>query len=272
MKCSNCGHINIEGSRFCNQCAFPVETNKVSLGQYDYDDQKIYATEKSDRKRKYKEDYSEPFKSTSSMSINNSEGIYDRDGYVQKVKRPMVLKMTLVILLALFVFVAYNGIKFAVNTQQDRITQAEILKEQQVQADELNKLENYREKFNIVISSYENQDVIISENIKGLTTLRVNRFAKGLGLGDVFNKVVNTVLDVSKVNELNNNSETLNVLVDELINPPETFTSKYETMISLRDVENKITDTISGKLTSDSKSDLENLYADYNKLLIDLKR
>ncbi|HSR04063.1 MAG TPA: hypothetical protein VLM88_05705, partial [Proteiniclasticum sp.] len=116
------------------------------------------------------------------------------------------------------------------------------------------------------------QGEIISENIKSLSTLRINRFAKGLGLGDVFNKIVNTVLDVSKVNELKSNSSTLNMLVDELMNAPETFTSKYETLITLRNVENNIVDTISGELTSDSKSDLEKLYEDYNQLLIDLNR
>jgi hypothetical protein len=60
--------------------------------------------------------------------------------------------------------------------------------------------------------------------------------------------------------------------VDELMNPPETFASKYETLITLRNVENNILDTISGELTSDSKSDLEKLYEDYNQLLVDLNR
>jgi len=123
-----------------------------------------------------------------------------------------------------------------------------------------------------VIISYEDQGEIINDNIKSLSTLRINRFAQGLGLGDVFNKIVNTVLDVSKVNELKANSSTLNMLVDELMNPPETFTSKYETLITLRNVENNIVDTISGQLTSDSKSDLEILYEDYNQLLVDLNR
>lgn len=272
MKCSNCGHMNTEGSRYCNQCAFPLNANKVSLGQYEYDDQEVYAAEKTTSKGKYREDRSLPFESVTSLDKENNDGIYDRDGHIQKVKRPIVLKMTLVVLLALFVFVGYNGIMFAVETQQNRVMQAEIKKEQQAQAEVLKNLENYREKFNTVITSYEDQGNIISENIKGLSTLRINRFAKGLGLGDVFNKIVNTVLDVSKVNELKSNSDTLNLLVDELMNPPETFTSKYKTLIALRSVENSIVDTISGQLTSDSKSDLEKLYEEYNQLLIDLNR
>jgi cell division protein FtsB len=272
MKCPNCGHMNTEGSRYCNQCAFPLNTNKVSLGQYEYDDQEIYPADKAVSRGKYREDQSRPFESVASLATDSNEGIYDRDGNIQKVRKPIVLKMTLVILLALFVFVGYNGIKFAVDTQQDRITQAKIQKEQQAQADVLKNLENYREKFNTVIVSYEDQGVIISENIKSLSTLRINRFAKGLGLGDVFNKIVNTLLDVSKVNELKSNSDMLNMLVDELMNPPETFASKYETLITLRNVENNILDTISGELTSDSKSDLEKLYEDYNQLLVDLNR
>ena len=264
--------MNTEGSRYCNQCAFPLNANKVSLGQYEYDDQDVYAAEKTTSKGKYREDRSLPFESVTSLEKENNEGIYDRDGHIQKVKRPIVLKMTLVVLLALFVFVGYNGIMFAVETQQNRVMQAEIKKEQQAQAEVLKNLENYREKFNTVIISYEDQGEIISANIKGLSTLRINRFAKGLGLGDVFNKIVNTVLDVSKVNELKSNSDTLNLLVDELMNPPETFTSKYKTLIALRSVENSIVDTISGQLTSDSKSDLEKLYEEYNQLLIDLNR
>ncbi len=272
MKCSNCGHMNTEGSRYCNQCAFPLNTNKVSLGQYEYDDQDVYAAEKTTSKGKYREDRSLPFESVTSLEKENTDGIYDRDGHIQKVKRPIVLKMTLVVLLALFVFVGYNGIMFAVETQQNRVMQAEIKKEQQAQAEVLKNLENYREKFNTVIISYEDQGEIISANIKGLSTLRINRFAKGLGLGDIFDKIVNTVLDVSKVNELKSNSDTLNLLVDELMNPPETFTSKYKTLIALRSVENNIVGTISGQLTSDSKSDLEGLYEEYNQLLIDLNR
>ena len=264
--------MNTEGSRYCNQCAFPLNANKVSLGQYEYDDQDVYAAEKTTSKGKYREDRSLPFESVTSLEKENNEGIYDRDGHIQKVKRPIVLKMTLVVLLALFVFVGYNGIMFAVETQQNRVMQAEIKKEQQAQAEVLKNLENYREKFNTVIISYEDQGEIISANIKGLSTLRINRFAKGLGLGDVFNKIVNTVLDVSKVNELKSNSDTLNLLVDELMNPPETFTSKYKTLIALRSVENSIVDTISGQLTSDSKPDLEKLYEEYNQLLIDLNR
>lgn len=272
MKCSNCGHVNVEGSRFCNQCAFPLNSNKVSLGQYEENDQGPSDVQKYGRWGKVKEDDSRPFMTASQEVLENQEGIYDRDGHAHKVKRPVVLKMTLVILLALFVFVGYYGIKFAVDTQQDRIVQAEIKREQQAQAEELKKLENYREKFNRVIISFEDQGEIISENIKGLTTLRISRFAKGLGLGDVFDKIVNTVLDVSKVNEMKKNSDTLNVLVEELMNPPETFASKYETLLSLRKVEKRIIETISGKLTSDSKSDLEALHEDYNQLLVDLNR
>jgi hypothetical protein len=56
------------------------------------------------------------------------------------------------------------------------------------------------------------------------------------------------------------------------MNPPETFASKYETLLTLRSTEKKIIETISGELTSDSKSDLENLYEEYNQLLVDLNR
>ena len=273
MKCSNCGHVNMEGSRYCNQCAFPLNANKISLGQYEESDHHASFLKKTASAVEVVEDQSLPFSSKSDIEAERTEeGIYDRDQRRQRSGRSPVLKMTLVMLLALFVFVGYNGIKFAVSTQQDRVSQAEMAKQQQAEAEELKRLENYREKFNSVIVSYEEQGSLIDENISSLTTLRINRFAKGLGLGDVFNKIVNTVLDVSKVNELKGNSATLNILVEELVNPPETYQAKYETLGLLKNVENEITETISGKLTSDSKEEIERLYAEYNNLLTDIKR
>ncbi|MFH5836413.1 hypothetical protein ACHAL6_10095 [Proteiniclasticum sp. C24MP] len=97
MKCSNCGHLNVEGSRYCNQCAFSLNSNKVSLGQYEDGDQAIYAAEKQERSGKYMEDSSRPFSSVIRAPEGSDEIIYDRDVQTQKVKRPVVLKMTLVI-------------------------------------------------------------------------------------------------------------------------------------------------------------------------------
>lgn len=272
VKCSNCGQKNIEGSKYCNQCAYPLNAGKISLGRYEDIHQGFPYEKKYADGREYIEDQSLPFQTASGVTSSSDDGIYDRDRISQKPKKSIVLKMTLVIMLALFVFVAYNGVKFAVDTQQDRITQAEIKKEQQAQAEELKLLENYREKFNSVIVNYEEQGVLIENNISSLTTLRINRFAKGLGLGDVFNKLVNSVLDVSKVNELKEKSATLDILVGELINPPETYLAKYETLGLLKNVENQITETISGTLTSQTKGELEKLSAEYQNLLTDIKR
>ncbi|GEM_PF-980596 len=272
VKCSNCGQMNIDGSKYCNQCAFPLNTGKISLGRYEDMDQGVSYEKKYAHGREYIEDQSLPFNSSSGVAPYDDEGIYDRDIVSQKPKKSIVMRMTLVIMLALFVFVAYNGIKFAVNTQQDRITQAELKKEQQAQAEELKHLENYRDRFNSVIVNYEEQGILIDNNIKSLTTLRINRFAKGLGLGDVFNKLVNTVLDVSKVNELKENSQTLDILVGELINPPETYLAKYETLGLLKNVENRIMETISGTLTSETKNELEKLSEEYQNLLTDIRR
>jgi len=272
VKCSNCGQMNVEGSKYCNQCAFPLNAGKISLGRYEDADQGLSHKKKYADEREYIEDRSLPFRSAAGVANYSEETIYDRDSAPHKPRKSIVLKMTLVIMLALFVFVAYNGIKFAVDTQQDRITQAELKKEQQAQAEELMRLENYRDRFNSVIVNYEEQGALIENNISSLTTLRINRFAKGLGLGDVFNKLVNTVLDVSKVNELKENSATLDILVAELINPPETYLAKYETLGLLKNVENRITETISGKLTSETKTELEKLSEEYQNLLTDIRR
>ncbi len=147
MKCSNCGQMNLEGSKYCNQCAFPLNAGKISLGRYEDVDQGLSYGKKYADGREYIEEQSMPFKTAAGATNNSDEAIYDRDSTPAKPRKSIVLKMTLVIMLALFVFVAYNGVKFAVDTQQDRITQAELKKEQQAQAEELMRLENYRDQF-----------------------------------------------------------------------------------------------------------------------------
>lgn len=270
MKCSNCGHENVEGSRYCNQCAFPLNTKKVTLGGYNTIPSNKRSPQSTGIEGVYVIDESRPFKEPYNRSADAV--IYDPESQDIKPKRSMILRMTLVILLALFVFVAYNAVKLAVETQQERIAQAEIAKQQQALAEELKKLENYREKFNTVVENYEAQGVLIEENIQHLTTLRINRFMKGLGLGDVFNGIVNKVLDVSKVLELKERSTTLTVLVEELSMPPETYLSKYETIGVLKNVENEIVSLISGEINSDTKERLIDLNEEYQKLLVDIKR
>lgn len=270
MKCSNCGHDNVEGSRYCNQCAFPLTSKNVTLGGYSIDQKKFINSQKKGADPHYITDESIPFYERKNRT--EEQVIYDPDLDEIRPKKSVVLKMTLVVLLALFVFVAYNAVKFAVDTQQERIAQAEIAKQQKALAEELKQLENYREKFNSVVESYENQSVLIEENIQHLTKLRVNRFMKGLGLGDVFNGIVNKVLDVSDVYELKERSATLNVLVEELTLPPETYLSKYETLGRLKTVENSISHMISGDITAQTKEDLIDLHEEYKRLLVDIKR
>lgn len=270
MKCSICGHGNVEGSKYCNQCGSPLTGKKVTLGGYSSDYQKFISSRTQDHNPQVVKDESRPFYER--RKSPDEDGIYDPEHELNKPKKSVIMRMTLVILLALFVFVAYNAVKIAVDTQQERIAQAEIEKQQQVLAEELKQLENYREKFNTVIESYESQGKLIEENIAHLTTLRVNRFMKGLGLGDVFNGIVNKVLDVSDVYDLKERSATLNVLVEELALPPETYLAKYETLGVLKNVENSIAQMISGDITSETKDNLIELHEEYNRLLVDIKR
>lgn len=270
LKCSNCGHENVEGSRYCNQCAFPLAAKRVTLGNYNPENHKYSSSQTMDNYPEIVKDESRPFYERKKRS--EESGIYDPDFEETKPKKSVILRMTLVILLALFVFVAYNAVKIAVDTQQERLAQAEIAKQQKAMAEELKMLENYREKFNAVVENYDGQSVLIEDNIKHLTTLRVNRFMKGLGLGDVFNGVVNKVLDVSDVYDLKERSATLNVLVEELALPPETYLAKYETLGILKNVENEISTMISGEITSDTKDKLIELHEEYKRLLVDIKR
>ncbi len=279
MKCQNCGDENREGSKYCNQCGLPLinaenYNNKISLGSYEQlDHPHVKKVQHHDLQVRQNSSY-EITQENPPVKVSDYDEILDRDQKNKRRKRrgSPILKMTLVMILALFVFFGYNGIQFAMNAQEQRVTQAELVKQQQAEAEELQRLENYREKFNAVVTSFEAQGVLIGENIDKLTTLRINRFAKNLGLGNLFNKAVNTVFDVSKVNELKTSSETLNVLVLELISPPETFASKYKSLQQLQTLENAITEKIQGEITSEVKTELINLHDEYITLLDNIKR
>jgi len=274
LNCSNCGHENILGSNFCNKCGNPLEANKVSLGRYFDADQgnSPFKRKKNEEKIEYQEDVSDSIRYTTGVENYDSGEIYDRDARARSARSKLPLRLTLVAILAIFIFVGIYGVKFAVNTQDKRITQAQLLKEQAAEAEELKKLENYREKFNSVIASYEEQGALIEENINGLTTLRINRFAQGLGLGDGFNTIVNKLFDVSNLTELKDQNSTLDVLIGELIAPPNTFVDKYDTLLLLQETSHEIVEIFGSKITSETEKNLVALNETYSKLLTDLKR
>jgi len=274
LNCSNCGHENILGSNFCNKCGNPLDPNKVSLGRYFDTDQgnSPFRKKNNEEKIERQDDVSDSIRHATGVENYDSGEIYDRDARSRSVRRNLPLRLTLVAILAIFIMVGIYGVKFAVNTQDKRITQSQLLKEQAAEAEELKKLENYREKFNSVIASYEEQGALIEKNINGLTTLRINRFAQGLGLGDGFNTIVNKVFDVSNLNKLKDQNSTLDVLVGELIAPPNTFVDKYDTLLILQETSHEIVGIFSNKITSETEKDLVSLNETYNKLLTDLKR
>ena len=274
MNCSNCGHENILGSNFCNKCGHPLEANKVSLGRYFDADQgnSPFKRKNNEEKIERQDDNRDSIRYSTGTENYDSGEIYDRDARARSARRKLPLRLTLVAVLAVFIFIGIYGVKFAVNTQDKRITQAQLLKEQAAEAEELKKLENYREKFNSVIASYEEQGALIEENIKGLTTLRINRFAQGLGLGDGFNTIVNKLFDVSNLNELKDQNSTLDVLVGELIAPPNTFVDKYDTLLLLQETSREIVEIFGSKITSETEKNLVALNETYSKLLTDLKR
>lgn len=274
MNCSNCGHENILGSNFCNKCGNPLDPNKVTLGKYYDTDQgnSPFKKKKREEKQDIQEEESDSDRYAAGDENYDSGEIYDRDAKIRRARRNLPLRLTLVAILAIFIMVGVYGVKFAANTQDKRITQAQLLKEQAAEAEELKKLENYREKFNSVMASYEEQGALIEENINGLTTLRINRFVQGLGLGDGFNTIVNKLFDVSKLNELKDQNSTLDVLVGELIAPPNTFVDKYDTLLILQETSHKIVDIFSDKITSETEKKLVALNETYSKLLTDLKR
>ena len=188
MKCSNCGHGNVEGSKYCNQCGCPLTDKKVTLGGYSSEHQKFISARTQDNNPQYVKDESRPFYERRKRP--DEDGIYDPDFERNKPKKSVIMRMTLVILLALFVFVAYNAVKIAVDTQQERIAQAEIKKQQQALADELKQLENYREKFNTVVESYESQSKLIEVLSRSIKDVRViSLIHKYLNAGVIANGV-----------------------------------------------------------------------------------
>ncbi len=279
MQCTNCGCENREGSKYCNQCGLPLinsinNNEKISLGGYEhFSHPHVKNMNYKDSSIKKESNIKTPWEN-SSLDVLGEEEILDRDQPVKRrVKRGSpFLKMFLVIVLGIFIFVGFNSVRYAMNAQEQRVTQAELVKKQQAEAEELQRLENYREKFKVVLSSYEAQGELIQENVDKITTLRVNRFAKNLGLGDLFNKAVNAVFDVSQVNNLKASSDTLNILVGELMNPPETFATKYKAMQDLQGLENKITEKMQGDLSSETKQELIKLHEEYIILLTNIKR
>ena len=155
MNCSNCGHENILGSNFCNKCGNPLEANKVSLGRYFDTDQgsSPFKKKNNEEKAELQEDDRDSIQYATGAEHYDSGEIYDRDARARSARRNLPLRLTLVAVLAIFILVGIYGVKFAVNTQDKRITQAQLLKEQAAEAEELKKLENYREKFNSVMVS-----------------------------------------------------------------------------------------------------------------------
>ena len=274
MNCSNCGHENILGSNFCNKCGNPLDSSKVSLGRYFDTDQgnSPFRKKNNEEKIERQDEVSDSIRYSTGVENDDTGEIYDRDARSRSARRNLPLRLTLFAILAIFIMVGIYGVKFAVTTQDKRITQAQLLNEQAAEAEELKKLENYREKFNSVIASYEEQGALIEENINGLTTLRINRFAQGLGLGDGFNTIVNKLFDVSNLSELKDQNSTLDVLVGELIAPPNTFVDKYDTLLILQETSHEIVDIFNNKISSETEKDLVSLNETYSKLLTDLKR
>lgn len=254
MECRNCRYENPVGSRFCSQCGKPFAGmegyDKVKLGGYDEAEDMI-ANPRT-------EDY-----------------IYDRDASVKKrngSQRGILLRIVLIAFLAVAAILAFYSVDLAVATNMKRTEEAVMLANQKKEAEELAKLENYREKYITVVSGFEEQGALIDESIASIGKLNLNSFFKGLGLGTAADGLVDRVLDVSTVKSMFENSQTLEVLVGELANPPKTFDGKYELMEKLLETEKEIMAYFEDSVTSEERKKLEELRVEYTKLITDINR
>jgi len=201
--------------------------------------------------------------------------IYDRDASVKKIsgrQRGILLRIVLISFLAVAAILAFYSVDLAVATNQKRTEEAVMLANQKKEAEELAKLENYREKYITVVSGFEEQGALIDESIASIGKLNLNSFFKGLGLGTAADGLIDRVLDVSTVKSMLENSQTLDVLVGELANPPKTFDGKYELMEKLLETEKEIMAYFEDSVTSDERKKLEELRVEYTKLITDINR
>ncbi|ETA80322.1 zinc ribbon domain-containing protein [Youngiibacter fragilis] len=254
MECRNCRYENPVGSRFCSQCGKPFAGmegyDKVKLGGYDEAEDMI-------------------------TNPRTEDYIYDRDASVEKRsgrQRGVLLRIVLIVFLSAAAILAFYSVDLAVATNQKRTEEAVMLANQRKEAEELAKLDNYREKYITVVSGFEEQGALIDESIASIGKLNLNSFFKGLGLGTAVDGLVDRVLDVSSVKSMQENSRTLEVLVGELANPPKTFDGKYELMEKLLETEKEIMEYFEGAVTSEERKKLEELRVEYTKLITDINR
>lgn len=248
MKCAGCGHKNKEEGNYCARCGMPMNgmvEREASFHGEDFQEERPAEEE--------------------------ADWIFDRDE-VPVRKRNFLVRMLLVAVLLAVAVGAFQAMGFAVNTNDRRQEQAELMLAQQKEAEELKRIEAYRERFNVVLESYEIQGGVIEENLQNFTKLRINRFAEGLRLGSGFNALVDRIFDVSGVEDMKGSSTTLNLLVQELLDPPNTFESKFEDLLALQELENEIVRLFQGEMTSKVKEDLTQQMGTYWILLTDLKR
>lgn len=246
MRCAGCGHKNKEEGNYCARCGMPMN------GMVERDESI------------QEEDFEE------AMALDE-DWILDRDE-VPVQKRNFLVRVLLVVVLLAVAAGAFHAMRFAVDTNDRRAEQAELVMAQQKEAEELKRIEAYRERFTVVLESYEIQGAVIEENLQNFTKLRINRFTEGLRLGSGFNALMDRIFDVSGVEEMKGSSTTLNLLVQELLDPPNTFESKFEDLLLLQELENEIVRLFQGEMTSKAKEDLQQQMDTYWILLTDLKR
>lgn len=248
MRCAGCGHKNKEEGNYCARCGMPMN------GMVEREES-ILAEELEE-----------------GLPLDtDADWILDRDE-VPVQKRNFLVRILLVLVLLAVVVGAFQAMRFAVHTNDRRAEQADLVMAQQKEAEELKRIEAYRERFTVVLESYEMQGAVIEENLQNFTKLRINRFTEGLRLGSGFNALMDRIFDVSGVEEMKGSSSTLNLLVQELLDPPNTFESKFEDLLALQELENEIVRLFQGEMTSKAKEDLQHQMDNYWILLTDLKR
>ena len=245
MICKNCNHNNPKESKYCNNCGILLNKDLKNI--------------------KIKDE-------------NIDEFIYDRKKYKSKSKsksKSFLLRLVLILTLAIVFIGSFYVVEMTNNKHKEKILlkQEEIEKEEQreKEMEDLKALENYKSKFDSVLNAFTGQKNLIDESLSSIRNLKFNNLGKKLNFGEGFNNFINKVFDNSSVNALASESATIDVLMKELENPPETFEKKYKNIKKLHGIEKNIKDEFYPEVSKNAEENVINLLEEYKVILYSLK-
>lgn len=249
MICNECNHNNPSKSKYCNNCGALLDKNS------------------KDKYMKIKD-----------QNENIDEYIYDRKKYKSKSKsksKGFLLRLVLILTLAIVFLGSFYIVEIANDSNKEKILQKEIEiereKEREKEMEALKALEDYTGKFDALLAAFIYQKDLIDESLNSMGDLKFNKFGKKLNFGEGFNNFINKMFDNSSVKALASESETIDILMKEVENPPESFEKKHKNLKKLHSIEKNIKDELYPEVSKNAKENVTNLLEEYKIILYALK-